>query len=71
MYMLAKQAIMTAIIRGYHNRQSQLLPNKDVALIIWGNKITGDISSPLYFHASKAVAPKYLASHKKVTWSRE
>jgi hypothetical protein len=62
---LAKKSIAIAIIQGYHNRQSQLLPNKDVALILWGNKITGNILSPLQFHASKEVARKYLANRKK------
>jgi hypothetical protein len=28
---------------------------EDVALFIWGNKLTGNISSPLQFHASKEV----------------
>jgi hypothetical protein len=50
---LAKRAIITATLQGYHSRQSQLLPKEDVALVIWGNKVTGDISSPLRFHASK------------------
>ena len=53
--MLAKTSFTTAITQGYHNRQSQLLPNKDVALIIWGNKITGNTLSPLQLHASKEV----------------
>jgi hypothetical protein len=56
----------------YHNSQGQmtsLLPKEDVALFIWGNKITGDISSPLRFHASKEVARKYLATRKKDKWS--
>jgi hypothetical protein len=33
--------------------------------------ITRDISSPLQFHASKEVARKYLATHKKDKWSKE
>ncbi len=69
--MLAKQAIMTAIIHSYHKSQTQLLPNKDVALIIWSNKIMGNILSPLQFHASKEVARKHLASCKKDKWSHE
>ncbi len=68
---LARNSITTAINQGYHDRQSQLLPNKDVALIIWGNKITGDILSPLWFHASKEVARKYLASRKRGKWSNK
>jgi hypothetical protein len=62
--MLAKQGITTAIIHGYHNRRSWLLPNKDVALILWGNKFTGNIFFPLQFDASNEVARKYLASCK-------
>jgi hypothetical protein len=67
--MLPKNSITTAINQGYHDRQSQLLPNKDVALITWGNKITGDILSTLWFHASKEVARKYLANCKMGKWS--
>jgi hypothetical protein len=63
--MLAKNSITTAINQGYHDRQSQLLPNKDVALIIWVDKIIGDILSSLRFHASKGEARKYLANRKK------
>jgi hypothetical protein len=68
---LAKKSISIAIIQGYHNRQSQLLPNKDVALIIWGSKITGKILSPLWFHASKEVGRKYLGNRKKDKWSNK
>jgi hypothetical protein len=68
---LAKESITTAIIHGYHDRQSQLLPKKDVALVIWGTKITGNISPPLRFHASKEVARKYLATRKKDKWSNK
>ena len=68
---LAKESITTVIIHGYHDRQSQLLPKEDVALVIWGTKITGDILPPLWFHASKEVARKYLATRKKDKWSNE
>jgi hypothetical protein len=68
---LAKKSITTAIIQGYHNRQSQLLPNKNVALIIWCGKITGNISSPLRFHASKEVTRKYLTNQEKDKWSNK
>jgi hypothetical protein len=53
---LAKCLVTTAINHGYHDRLTQLLPKEDVALVIWGNKITGDISRHLPFHASKEVA---------------
>jgi hypothetical protein len=68
---LAKKSITTAIIHVYHDRQSQLLPKEDVALVIWDTKITGNISPPLRFHASKKVARKYLATCKKDKWSNE
>jgi hypothetical protein len=67
----AKILITTALNHGYHDKQTSLLPKEDVALFIWGNKITGDISSPLHFHASKEVARKYLATRKKDKWSNE
>ncbi len=57
---LAKKALLLAIISGYHDRPTQILPCKDVALVIWGSKVTGDISTPLHFHASKEVARNYL-----------
>ncbi len=49
---------------------TQLLPNEDVAMLIWGNKITGDISSPIRFHASKELARKYLTTRRKKKWSQ-
>jgi hypothetical protein len=33
--------------------------------VYMGHKITGNISSPLRFHASKEIARYYLATHKK------
>jgi hypothetical protein len=45
--MLEKRAIMTSTIKGYHDRPAQLLHQEDVALIVWGSKITGDISGTL------------------------
>jgi hypothetical protein len=65
----AKRAITTATLQGYHSRQSQLLPREDVALVIWGNKVTGDISSPLRFHASKEVVRQHLVTCTKDKWS--
>ena len=62
---LAKQAVMSAMTQGYHNRSTQLLPKEDVAVVIWGNKITNDVSHPIRFHASKEVARKYLGNRKK------
>ena len=68
---LAKNAVSNAISSGYHDRPTQFLPKEDVALVIWGNKITGDISPHLRFHASKEVARKYLASRRKDKWSSD
>ena len=56
---------------GYYDRPTQMLPKEDVALIIWGNKITGDISPHLRFHANREVARKYLTSRSKHKWSNE
>ncbi len=55
---LAKRAVTTAITKGYHDGPAQILPREDVALIVWGDKITGDILGPLQFHASKLVRPQ-------------
>ncbi len=38
-------------------------------MIVWGNKVTGDISGPLSFHTSKVVAQKYLQQQKKNKWT--
>ncbi len=38
---LVKKALLSAIISGYHDRPILILPCKDVALVIWGNKVTG------------------------------
>jgi hypothetical protein len=42
-----------------------------VALIVWGNKATGDVLVPLHFHASKTVARKYLQQWKLNKWMAE
>ncbi len=69
---LAKQAVTRAIIKGYNDGHTQLLPQEDVALIVWGDKVTGNISGPLCFHASKAVARKYhIHQWKKGKWTHE
>jgi hypothetical protein len=62
---LTKQAVTTTIVKGYHNGPAQILPREDVALIVWGDKITGDILGPLKFYASKLVARKYLTHQRK------
>ncbi len=68
---LAKQAVSSAIIEGYNNGHTQLLPREDVVLLVRGDKITGDISGPLRFHASKAVARMYhIHQRKKGKWTQ-
>ena len=62
---LAKQAVTLAMMQGYHDRPAQLLPKEDVVAVIWGNKITDDVSSPIRFHLSKEVARRYLGNRKK------
>jgi hypothetical protein len=57
--------------QGYHDRPTQLLPKEDVAVVIWGNKITDDVSHPIRFHASKEVARQYLGNRKKNSWPNE
>jgi hypothetical protein len=39
--------------------------------VIWGNKVTGDISSPLRFHASKELARNYLQTQTRDRWTNE
>ncbi len=68
---LAKKAIPTAIISGYHDRPTQILPRKDVALVIWGNKVTGNVSTPLRFYASKELARNYLSTRTTDKWPNE
>ncbi len=65
---LAKMALTNAIISGYHDRPTQLLPGEDVALVIWGNKVTGDISPSLCFHISKELAKNYLRNRTRDKW---
>ncbi len=60
---LAKQAVTLAMTQGYHDRPTHLLPKEDVAVVIWGNKITNDISYPIRFHASKEVARRERKTH--------
>ncbi len=65
---LAKKAITMAIIKGYHDKPTQILPRKDVTLVIWGSKATGNISTPLHFYASKELARNYLRTCTRNEW---
>ena len=53
---------------GYYKRPTQLLPKEDVAVVIWGNKITDNISHSIRFHESKEMARQYLGNKKKNPW---
>jgi hypothetical protein len=69
---LAKRAVTTAIVAGYHGGPIQILPWEDVALIVWGDKVTGNISGLLCFHANKSAVCKYhIHQQKKGKWTHE
>jgi hypothetical protein len=53
---------------GSYNRPTLLLPKEDVVVVIWGNKITDDISHTIRFQASNEAARKYLGNKKKNSW---
>jgi hypothetical protein len=57
---LTKAALTNAIINGYHQQPMQFLPKEDAALVVWGEKKTGDISHTILLHASKEVARRNL-----------
>jgi hypothetical protein len=52
----AKAAVHRALTMGYISVPTQLLPREDVAVVIWGHKVTNDVSNPIRFHASKEIA---------------
>ena len=62
----AKGAVQQAITTGYISTPTQMLPREDVAIVIWGNKITSDVSHTVRFHASKEVACHILMDTKKL-----
>ena len=68
---LAKGAINKALLQEYQSRPTQLLPREDLALIIRGQKLTGDISKPLRFHASIAEARRVYTRRKRRPWTEE
>jgi hypothetical protein len=71
MLTLAKHAVTSAMTEGSYNRPTQLLPNEDVVVVIWGNKITNNISHTIRFQASKEAARKYWGNKKKNPWSNK
>jgi hypothetical protein len=56
---------------GAYKWPTQLLPREDVAIVIWGHKITDDISHSIRFRASKEMARQYLGNGKKKPWPNE
>jgi hypothetical protein len=65
-----KRRSSQAIARGFIIAPThQVLPQEDIAIIIWGNKITNDISHPIWFHASKEIARELLTDTRK--WPKE
>ena len=51
----AKGAVHRAIRTEYTSILTQILPREDISIVIWGNKITNDVSQPVCFHASKEI----------------
>ncbi len=68
---LAKQAMTSTMTKGYYKRPTQLLPKEDIAVVIWGNKITDNISHSIRFHTSKEMARQYLGNRKNNSWPNE
>jgi hypothetical protein len=68
---LAKRALTMALSTGYHKRLTHFLSREDAALVVWGEKITGDISQKICFHACKEEARKHLQTWKVNHWSAE
>ncbi len=52
----AKGAVQRAITTGYISTPTQTLPREDIAIVIWGNKITSNDSHSVRLHASKEIA---------------
>jgi hypothetical protein len=60
-----KGAVQRSIATGYISTPTQILPQEDIAIVIWGNKITSDVPQSVRFHASKEIAQGPLADTKK------
>ncbi len=58
----------SAMTAGTYKRPTHLLTREDIAVVIWGHKITDNISHSIRFHASKEVARQYLGNRKKNPW---
>ena len=64
-----KAAVHRAVTTGYTSTPTQILPREDISIVIWGDKITNDVSQPVRFHASKELARKLLTDTRK--WPQE
>jgi hypothetical protein len=61
-----KAAVHRAITTGYTSIPPQTLPQEDIfSIIIWGNKITNNVSQPVRFHASKKLAQTLLTDTRR------
>ena len=65
----AKAAVHRAATTGYTSTPSQILPREDISIVIWGNKITNNVSQPVRFHASNELTQKLLTDTRK--WPQE
>ena len=52
----SKGAVQRAITTGCISTPTQLLPREDDTIVVWGNKLTSNVSHPVRFHASKKIA---------------
>ena len=43
----AKVVVHRAVTTGYTSTPTQILPREDISIVIWGNKITNDVSQPV------------------------
>jgi hypothetical protein len=66
---LKKAALTNAIINRYHQQPTQFLPKEDAVLVVWGDKMTGNISHTIQFHASKEMARRYLQTWRVQPWT--
>ncbi len=61
----AKGAVQRAITTRYMSTPTRILPQEDIAIVTWENKITSDVSHPVRSHASKEIAQGLLSNMKK------
>ena len=64
-----KAAVHRAVTTRCTSIPTQILPREDISIVIWGNKITNNVSQPVRFHASKELAQKLLTDTRK--WPQE